>query len=192
MLVETWAKFNVINWMGSIGTCLGVWKIPLPGNNIEFGRVTDYKWLEFIYSSIPKPCARIDHWVLWVAHVAGTKMIVDPLSWLPKPENEPNSKLGYETYQHEQFVEAIPKAMSTRQIKENSHHDMELKEVYKCIKTGKSMVQQICIGLQWSMHNYNVRVKDSDPSLLEPRHGCYSSWKVTLEGEEPNRLWTKA
>ena len=112
---------------------------------LEFNLVTDHKPLEAIYAPTSKPCARIERWVLRlqpyqfrVVHVSGTKMVADPLSRLLKPRREDDDTLGQAAEQYVRFVtmEATPKAMTTRQVEENSHHDEELTDVRKCIETG--------------------------------------------------------
>jgi transposase InsO family protein len=113
---------------------------------VKFDLVTDHKPLEVIYSPKSKPCARIERWVLrlqpyefHVVHVAGTKMIADPLSRLLKPDEALDANLGKEAEEYVRFVatEATPKAMTTREVEECSHTDIELTHVRKCIETGE-------------------------------------------------------
>ena len=110
---------------------------------IQFDLVTDHKPLEAIYSPKSKPCARIERWVLRlqpyrfrVVHVAGTKMIADPLSRLLKPGEAVDANLEDETEEYIRFVasQATPRAMTTRQVEESSYKDAELTQVRKCIE----------------------------------------------------------
>ncbi len=113
---------------------------------LDFDLVTDHKPLQAIYSPKSKPPARIERWVLRlqpyrfrVVHVAGTKMIADPLSRLVKPDTTdetPVDRLGEEAESYVRFVatEATPKAVTTRQVEEASSDDPELAQVRKCIE----------------------------------------------------------
>lgn len=112
---------------------------------LKFDLVTDHKPLEAIYSPKSKPCARIERWVLRlqpyefrVVHVAGVKMIADPLSRLLKTDQTPDTTMGEEAEEYVRFVatQATPKAMTTQEVEECSDRDTELTHVRKCIETG--------------------------------------------------------
>ena len=106
---------------------------------------TEQKPLEVIYDPRSRPCARIERWVLRlqpydfsVIDRPGRKNIADPLSPLLHRKAEPdNHHRCTEEYVRFVAVSAITTALTTREIKEASVDDEELREVRKAIATGR-------------------------------------------------------
>ena len=108
---------------------------------IPFELVTDHKPLEVIYSPRPKPCARIERWVLRmqpykfkVKYPPGPKNIADSLSRLVSGM-ESGGKRSSQAEEYVRFVavSAIPSALTTREVEEASADDEELSAVRQCI-----------------------------------------------------------
>ena len=109
---------------------------------IEFILETDHKPLEFIYSKRSKPSARIERWVLRlqsyrfkIQYKPGTQNIADSLSRLGGKEEASASDADEYIY----FIakNAIPGAMTGREIEEASASDAELYSLHECIKSGQ-------------------------------------------------------
>jgi transposase InsO family protein len=108
----------------------------------KFVLVTDHKPLEVLYSPRSKPSARIERWVLRlqsydyvVQYQPGKTNIADPLSRLSCKSAGVNSQNVAEEYVRFVAQEAVPKAMTARQVEECSHHDPELARIRECIRS---------------------------------------------------------
>lgn len=110
---------------------------------IEFELITDHRPLEFIYSKKSKPSARIERWVLRlqsynfrVKYMPGHTNIADPLSRLVDKQKKTTDTVA-EDYIYFVAKEAVPQAMSMKEIDRESETDEELKTVRQCIQTDK-------------------------------------------------------
>lgn len=110
---------------------------------IKFHLVTDHKPLEFLFSKRSRPPARIERWVLrmqvfdyTIEYKPGSENIADSLSRLSCGHVQEEEKKRNVAEEYVRFVAqtATPKAMTTRDIEEHSHHDAELCEVRRCIR----------------------------------------------------------
>ena len=109
----------------------------------KFVLITDHKPLEVLYGKKSKPSARIERWVLrlqsydyTVQYKPGKTNIADSLSRLSCfPQKEPRRNIAEE---YVRFVaqEAVPKAMTARQVEECSNNDAELVRIRECIQRG--------------------------------------------------------
>lgn len=83
-------------------------------------KITDQKTLECIYSAKSKICARIERWVqpykFKVRYILGLKNIADTLSRLVKDDIPQKSQDIVNDYVRFVVEEAIPIAMTTRDI----------------------------------------------------------------------------
>lgn len=109
---------------------------------IDFVLETDHRPLQFIYSKKSKPSARIERWVLRlqsynfrVEYKPGPQNIADSLSRLVRKEEKRNNRNVAEEYVYFAAEQAVPKAMTAREIEEASAEDEELTEVRRSIKT---------------------------------------------------------
>jgi len=111
---------------------------------IDFVLETDHRPLEFIYSKKSKPSLRIERWVLRlqsysfiVKYKPGSQNIADSLSRLVKQSTESKSQKD-DTEDFIYFVtrEAVPNAMTPREIEQASLIDSEMIRLRECIKTG--------------------------------------------------------
>lgn len=110
----------------------------------QFDLVTDHKPLEVIYGPRSKPCARIERWVLRlqpydfkIVHIAGKNNIADPLSrLLSTNEKQVKHEHGSDEYVRFVAVNATPRALTTREVEEESATDPELQDVREAIETG--------------------------------------------------------
>lgn len=109
----------------------------------KFVLVTDHKPLEVLYSPKSKPSARVERWVLRlqsydykVQYRPGKSNIADPLSRLSCKSTGVNSRNVAEEYVMFVAQEAVPRAMTARQVEESSNSDQELSTVRECIKSG--------------------------------------------------------
>ena len=112
---------------------------------IEFELLTDHRPLEAIYGPKSKPCARIERWLLRiqqykykVVYIPGRNNIADSLSRLLRVDTSGRSTLEKEAESFVRFVavNATPRAMSTREIEEESDVDPELQEIFNRVNTG--------------------------------------------------------
>lgn len=113
---------------------------------IRFDLETDHKPLEVIYGPRSKPCARIERWVLRlqpydfrVVYVPGLQNIADPLSRLLKPNTEDEPvRTPNATEEYVRFVaaQAVPGALTAKEIEEASAGDNEMVEVRQAVQTG--------------------------------------------------------
>ena len=111
---------------------------------IDFVLETDHKPLEFIYSKRSKPSARIERWVLRlqsynfrVEYKPGTQNIADSLSRLVEKGADEGKKTDADEYIYFVASNAIPGAMSGKEIEEASALDTELCILRECIKSGQ-------------------------------------------------------
>ena len=109
---------------------------------MEFVLKTDHKPLEFIYSKRSKPSARIERWVLRlqsyhfkVQYKPGTQNIADSLSRLVEKSDD-KTKTDADEYIYFVAKNAIPGAMTGKEIEEASASDAELYSLRECIKSG--------------------------------------------------------
>ena len=109
----------------------------------EFVLETDHKPLEFIYSKRSKPSARIERWVLRlqsycfkVQYKPGKQNIADSLSRLVDKSDD-KSENDADKYIHFVAENAIPGAMSGKEIEEASASDAELCSLREFIKSGQ-------------------------------------------------------
>ena len=109
---------------------------------MEFVLETDHKPLEFIYSKRSKPSARIERWVLRlqsyhfkVQYKPGTQNIADSLSRLVEKSDD-KTKTDADEYIYFVAKNAIPGAMTGKEIEEASASDAELYSLLECIKSG--------------------------------------------------------
>ena len=112
----------------------------------KFDLVTDHEPLKVIYGPRSKPCARIERWVLRlmpydfnVVYWPGSKNVADPLSRLSaRKVCETAARLTSKAEAYVRFValNAVPRAMSAREIEKISVDDQELGIIRRCIKTG--------------------------------------------------------
>ena len=112
---------------------------------IKFHLVTDHKPLECLYSKKSRPPARIERWVLrmqifdyTVEYKPGSENIADSLSRLSCCQSQEEEKMRNVAEEYVRFIAqtTTPKAMTTREVEEQSHHDAELSEVRRCIREG--------------------------------------------------------
>ena len=116
----------------------------------QFDLVTDHEPLKTIYGPRSKPCARIERWVLRlmpydyrVVYWPGSKNVADPLSRLSQSgiskACEASVSLTAKAEAHVRFValNAVPRAMTAKEIEQVSVDDAELEIVRQCIQTGK-------------------------------------------------------
>ena len=96
---------------------------------IDFELVTDHKLLQTIFSPRSKPCARIEHWVLWmqpyafkVGYAPGRQNIADPLSRLMADESPGQGNLGKLAADYVRFVAmtAMPSTLTTQEVEKAS------------------------------------------------------------------------
>ena len=112
---------------------------------IHFVLETDHKPLEFIYSKRSKPSLRIERWVLRlqsyhfvVKYKPGNQNIADPLSRLVKPKEQNKTQQDeVESYIYSVVREAVPCALTPREVEEVSAVDGEMTQLRECIQTGK-------------------------------------------------------
>ena len=109
---------------------------------VDFELWTDHKPLEFIYSARSRPSARIERWVLRlqpysfsVKYLPGHMNIADVLSRLTRIEQAQTRNVAEE---YIRFVAntAVPRAMTTDEIEEESAVDEELECVRQSVETG--------------------------------------------------------
>ena len=112
---------------------------------MKFDLITDHKPLEAIYSTRSKPCARMERWVLRlqpydfrVVYAPGNKNIADPLSRLLK-DTEPGNTTTNEAEEYVRFVavNAVPNALSPREVEEASAVDEEMKKLRRAVQSGR-------------------------------------------------------
>ncbi len=114
---------------------------------IEFELITDHKPLEVLYGPKSRPNARIERWLLKlmsytykIQYRPGRENIADVLSRLVDTSTaDKPSRLQMQAEEYIRFVakEASPRAMSTREVEEESRIDEELIAVRKCLKEDK-------------------------------------------------------
>ena len=102
----------------------------------KFDLVTDHEPLKVIYGPRSKPCARIERWVLRlmpydfnVVYWPGSKNVADPLSRLSaRKVCETAARLTSKAEAYVRFValNAVPRAMSAREIEKITVDDQEL------------------------------------------------------------------
>ena len=122
----------------------------------KFLLITDHKPLEVLYSKKSNPPAHIERWVLrmqefdyTVKYKPGSENIADALSRLICRDHQQGRRIENVAEEYVRFVAqtATPKAMTTREVEEHSHHDKELSDVRQCIRVGdwnnKETVQYI-------------------------------------------------
>ena len=116
----------------------------------KFHLITDHKPLEVLYSKKSNPPARIERWVLHmqefdytVNYKPGSENIADALSRLTgRPDQSiwirQERRIENVAEENVRFVAqtATPKAMTTWEVEEHSHHDKELSDVRQCIRVG--------------------------------------------------------
>ena len=112
---------------------------------VDFDIITDHKPLEFIYSCRSKPSARIERWVLRlqpyrfkVKYQPGALNAADSLSRLCQGNHEVSKEVRNVAEEYIYFVaeNAVPKALTAKELELASHDDEELGKVRQCIKTG--------------------------------------------------------
>lgn len=118
---------------------------------IHFELITDHKPLETIYSARSRPSARIERWVLrlqpynfTVKYVPGPMNIADALSRLTQVNKLPTEvkhepcKVSKVADEYIYFVatNAVPQALTAREIERESAADSELKSVRQFLKSG--------------------------------------------------------
>ena len=111
----------------------------------KFLLITDHKPLEVLYSKKSNPPARIERWVLrmqefdyTVKYKPGSENMADALSRLIYRDHQQGRRIENVAEEYVRFVAqtATPKAMTTREVEEHSHHDKELSDVRQCILVG--------------------------------------------------------
>lgn len=109
----------------------------------KFVLITDHQALEVLYSPKSKPSARVERWVLRlqsydykVQYKPGKTNIADSLSRLCCSHSDGGQRNIAEEYVRFVVHEAVPRAMTARQVEEFSDRDAELAEVRDCIRSG--------------------------------------------------------
>ena len=112
---------------------------------IKFHLVTDHKPLECLYLKKSRPPAHFERWVLrmqvfdyTIEYKPGSENIADSLSQLSCSQSQEEEKMKNVAEEYIRFIAqtVTPKAMTTREVEEQSHHDAELSEVRRCIREG--------------------------------------------------------
>ena len=108
---------------------------------LDFEIITDHKPLEVIYSPRSKPSARIERWVLrllpyrfTVRYRPGPTNAADALSRLPQ-SSAPVHNLA-EEYIRFVATNAMPQALTPREVEELSSVDPEIARLRKCVRQG--------------------------------------------------------
>ena len=101
----------------------------------KFHLITDHKPLEVLYSKKSNPPAPIERWVLHmqefdytVKYKPSSENIADALSRLICRDHQQERRIENVAEENVRFVAqtATPKAMTTWEVEEHSHHDKEL------------------------------------------------------------------
>ena len=111
---------------------------------IDFVLVTDHKPLEVMFSPSSKPPARVERWVLrlqpyryTVRHVSGPRNIADCLSRLTQEQAPVGMQDSSEAYIRFVSSHAVPAALKTAQIREETRRDAELQAVIRWLPRGR-------------------------------------------------------
>jgi transposase InsO family protein len=110
---------------------------------IEFELETDHKPLEAIFKATSRPCPRIARWVLRlqsfkfkVVYRSGKANIADSLSRLSQPTETLCFDKEYELFVNTIIENAIPCAISIKEIISKSQDDSEIDDVILALKSG--------------------------------------------------------
>ena len=114
-------------------------------SGIEFEICTDHKPLIHVLGPKSKPpSARIERWLLYlqqfkykVRHIAGKFNYADVLSRLPTGSQEMQDACQTEDYIYSIVMDAVPAALTARQIEQESAKDPTLQKVTECLKSGE-------------------------------------------------------
>lgn len=146
----------------------------------KFTLMTDHKPLLNIYSKRSKPQARLERWVLRlqpydfdIQYIKGRTNIADPLSRLVAQGGRSVGKSHFEDMAYVRFValSATPRAITAREIERESHRDVELGQVRKCLQFGnwagytgpaiyQSIKDELCVVGQLLLRGHRIVVPE--------------------------------